>query len=97
MTSIIILHKREKNLDIFMPEMQFLSNSNVMLSIESNIHELILLNLFNLLGKGDKMLDKPPILSFHQLFSYFSTKTYIVGTQKNTLNELVLLSTQNLC
>ena len=30
-------------------------------------------------------------------FSYFSTKTYIVGTQKNHLNEMVLLSTQNIC
>ena len=31
------------------------------------------------------------------LFSYFSTKTYVVGTQKNRLNETVLLSTQNIC
>ena len=30
-------------------------------------------------------------------FSYFSTKTYDVGTQKNRLNETVLLSTQNIC
>ena len=30
-------------------------------------------------------------------YYYFSTKTYIVGTQKNRLNEMVLLSTQNLC
>ena len=30
-------------------------------------------------------------------FSYFSTKTYVVGTQKNGLNETVLLSTQNIC
>ena len=28
---------------------------------------------------------------------YFSTKTYVVGTQKNRLNETVLLSTQNIC
>ena len=28
-------------------------------------------------------------------FSYFSTKTYAVGTQKNRLDETVLLSTQN--
>ena len=28
--------------------------------------------------------------------SYFSTKTYVVGTQKNRLNEMVLLSTQNI-
>ena len=30
-------------------------------------------------------------------FSYFSTKTYVVGTKKNRLNETVLLSTQNTC
>ena len=30
-------------------------------------------------------------------FSYFSTKTYVVGTQKNRLNETILLSTQNTC
>ena len=29
-----------------------------------------------------------------KLFSYFSTKTYVVGTQKNRLDETVLLSTQ---
>ena len=27
---------------------------------------------------------------------FFSTKTYVVGTQKNHLNEMVLLSTQNI-
>ena len=30
-------------------------------------------------------------------FSYFSAKTYVVGTQKNHLNKTVLLSTQNAC
>ena len=30
-------------------------------------------------------------------YMYFSTKTYVVGTQKNRLNETVLLSTQNTC
>ena len=30
-------------------------------------------------------------------FSYFSSKTYVVGTQTNRLNETVLLSTQNIC
>ena len=30
-------------------------------------------------------------------FIYFSPKTYVVGTQKNRLNEAVLLSTQNIC
>ena len=32
-----------------------------------------------------------------KLFSYFSTRTYAVGTQENRLNETVLLSTQNTC
>ena len=31
-----------------------------------------------------------------KLFSYFSTKNYVVGTQKNSLNENVLLSIQNI-
>ena len=30
-------------------------------------------------------------------FSYFSTKTYVVDTQKNRLIETVILSTQKLC
>ena len=30
-------------------------------------------------------------------FSYFSTKTYVVGAQKNRLDEKVLLGTQNTC
>ena len=29
--------------------------------------------------------------------SYFSTKTYVVGTKKNRLNEKILLSSQNIC
>ena len=29
-------------------------------------------------------------------FSYFSTQTYIVGAQKNRLNEMILLGTQNI-
>ena len=29
-------------------------------------------------------------------FSYFSIKTYVVGTQKNRLTETVLLNTQNM-
>ena len=32
-----------------------------------------------------------------KIFFYFSAKTYVVGTQKNCLNEIVLLSTQNIC
>ena len=30
-------------------------------------------------------------------FSYFSTKMYVVGTQKYRLNEAVLLSSHNRC
>ena len=30
-------------------------------------------------------------------FSYFSTKTYVVGNQNNHLDETVLLGTQNTC
>ena len=30
-------------------------------------------------------------------FSYFSTKAYVVCTQKNRLNETFFLSTQNIC
>ena len=30
-------------------------------------------------------------------FSYFSTKTYVVGTQKIRLNDTVLLNAQNIC
>ena len=32
-----------------------------------------------------------------KLFSYFTTKTYVVGTQKNRVIETYLLSTQNKC
>ena len=32
-----------------------------------------------------------------EFFFYFSIKTYVVGTQKNRLNEAVILSTQNTC
>ena len=34
--------------------------------------------------------------SMYQNIFYFSTKAYVVGTQKNRLNETVLLSTQNI-
>ena len=47
----------------------------------------------------------PHITEKYYFFFYFSTKTYVVGTQKNCLNETqknclnetVLLSTQNTC
>ena len=41
-----------------------------------------------------------PLVRVHNktnIFSYFSTKTYAVGTQKNHLNETVHLSAQNIC
>ena len=34
---------------------------------------------------------------FENYYAYFSTKTYVVGTHKNRLNDTVLLSTQNTC
>ena len=41
---------------------------------------------------------RPLVKSVYQKwFSYFSTKTYVVGTQKNRLDETLLLSTQNIC
>ena len=42
---------------------------------------------------------RPPDKSAYlkKYFLYFSSKTYVVGTQKNRLNETVLLSTQNTC
>ena len=35
-----------------------------------------------------------PLDRTKKYFSYFSTKTYVVGAEKNRLNETVLLSTQ---
>ena len=52
---------------------------------------------------GDKMILMYMILSetweciLKIYFLYFSSKTYVVGTQKNSLNETVLFSTQNTC
>ena len=40
-----------------------------------------------------KPLDKSVLIKIQ--LSYFSIKIYFVGTQKNSLNETVLLSTQN--
>ena len=36
-------------------------------------------------------------VSLSYYFLYYSSKTYVVGTQKNRLIEAVLLSTQNTC
>ena len=32
-----------------------------------------------------------------KVISYFSTKIYVVGTEKNHLEDPVLLNTQNIC
>ena len=37
------------------------------------------------------------IITFKKDFFYFSNKSYVVGAQKNSLNETVLLSTTNTC
>ena len=43
------------------------------------------------------IFNRPLVKSVYQKsISYFSTKTYVVGTQKNSLNEKVILSTQNM-
>ena len=44
---------------------------------------------------GNRPSDKSVYWNF--FFLYFSSKTYVVGTQKNRLNETVLLSTKNTC
>ena len=51
-------------------------------------------------GSFESRVDEqaPRIRVTENYFSYFSTKTYVVGTQKNHLDdETVLLSTQNTC
>ena len=73
MTSIITLHKRWENPDVFTPKMWVLINFNVMWWIESSIHALVLLNLLNWLRKSNKILGKPHILSlFPNLFNKFN-------------------------
>ena len=39
----------------------------------------------------------PDKSAFFSCISYLSTKTYFVGTLKNSLNETVLLNTQDIC
>ena len=42
--------------------------------------------------------NRPLVKSANEkIFFFISTKTYVVGTQKNRLDETVLLSTQNIC
>ena len=38
-----------------------------------------------------------PLIKVRNFYFYFLTKTYAVGTQKNRLNETVLLITKNKC
>ena len=54
-------------------------------------------NMTEKLLTGIKRINRTSVKSVTKIyFSYFSTKTYVVGTQKNRLNETVLLSTQNI-
>ena len=50
--------------------------------------------VFKEMQKG--VWDRPPnkCVKSRNYFSYFSTKTYVVGTQKNRLNETILLSSK---
>ena len=52
------------------------------------------LSSVNLFSNEGKWIKKRILKLF---FSNLSTKTYVVGTQKNRLNETVLLSTKNIC
>ena len=65
-----------------------------------DIKQLVLLNFFlKTVDPNQLASDKarPPQECIPEnYFSYFSTKTYVVGTQKNGLDETVLLSTQNI-
>ena len=46
----------------------------------------------------EKPLSGPQIrVCNRNLFLFFSTKTYVVGTQKNSLDEMFFLSTHNIC
>ena len=47
-------------------------------------------------GIQPRMTGKHPRVTDEFVVSYFSTKTYVVGTQKNRLHKTFLLSTQNI-
>ena len=53
---------------------------------------------FSIYWSDTSLMSRPLVKSVYQKikFSYFSTKTYVEGAQKNRLNETVLLSTQNM-
>ena len=44
---------------------------------------------------GEHFVDPQCVMEIY--LSYFSTKTYVVGIQKDRLTETVLLSSQNTC
>ena len=50
--------------------------------------------LFTQLSDKDRPLDRSVLLKI--IFSNFSFKKYVVGTEKNCLNEMILLSTGNI-
>ena len=47
--------------------------------------------------RHSKGLNSGPLVKSVLQENNFSSKRYVVGTQKNRLNEMVLLSTQNIC
>ena len=49
--------------------------------------------LLKMVGASDLKLECVP----KNYISYYSNKTCAVGTQKNRLNETVLMSTKNIC
>ena len=51
----------------------------------------------NVLMKLFKGLSRTLVKSPYKKKSYFSTKTYVVGTQKNCRDEKVVMSIQNEC
>ena len=58
------------------------------------VHEILVLKAYG----SSKAKSRPLVKSAYQKKnSYFSTETYVVGTQKNSLNEMVLFSAQNIC
>ena len=69
------------------------SDSNPIVSETSSFIILTIKNIEK--GIAIYIDPRPLVKSAYQknIFSYFSTKTYVVGTQNNRLNEMVLLST----
>ena len=50
-------------------------------------------------GKKTKITLQPETIAsvIHKYFSYFSTKTYVVGTHYNCLSNMLLMSTHLIC